>query len=272
MDIPYQIWYILPPLLIIVVMALMRFKPTNEADWAPDQKVLAFADINSNLVTIHNVRNFKYKSQKDYTPLYYDKTYDINKIKSVDFAFVPFSRFKFLAHTFLTFGFEDGSYVAISVEIRKKIGQEFSALISLFNQYELMYVIADENDVIKLRTNYRKNEPTYLYPMKINKGQMQKLFLSMIKRANKLKDQPEFYNLFNNTCTTNPADHIREIAPEQFRLSYKVFLPGYSAQLTYESGLIDTDLPFEKARAKFLINEKGQANPDENSFSRKIRE
>ncbi len=271
MDIPYQIWYMLPPLLIIVVMLLMRFKPTNEAAWAPDQKVLAFADINGALVTVHNVRNFKYKSQKDYTPLYYDKTYDINQIKSVDFAFVPFSRFKFLAHTFLTFGFEDGSYVAVSVEIRKKVGQEFSALISLFNQYELMYVVADENDVIKLRTNYR-NEPTYLYPMKINKEQQQKLFLSMIKRTNKLKNQPEFYNLFTNTCTTNPADHIHEIAPDQFQRNYKVFLPGYSAYHVFDSGLIDTDLTFEKAREKFFINEKGQANPDNNSFSRKIRE
>ena len=262
-------------LVILLFLAAIFFwlkkKPTNDANWAADQKVLPFADITDDQIKIHNIRNIAYKTETDYTSTYYDKTFSISKIKSVDFVFVPYSKFKFLAHTFLTFGFDNGSYLAISVEIRKKVGQDFSAIKSLFKQYELTYVVADENDVIKLRTNYR-HEPVYLYPIRAPKEQIEKMFLSMIKRVNSFKVKPEFYSLFNNTCTTNIANHIDEITKHKFPLNLKVLLPGYSEQLAYELGIIDTDLPFEKIRTKFYINDKAIANPASESFSKTIRE
>ncbi len=147
---------------------LLFIKPSNNRDWADDQKVLAYAEINKNLVTIHNIRNFDYESTTKYTPHYYDKTFDLEKIKSVDFILEPFSEFAGAAHTFLSFGFENDEYLAISIEIRKEKGEEFSATKGLFNKYEIMYVVADERDAIKLRSNYRKDK-VYIYPAKTTK-------------------------------------------------------------------------------------------------------
>ncbi len=262
--------YIVALIAIIVIYRLIRKKPTNNANWAPDQKILAYADIIGSKVNIHNIRNFKYNTETDYVADYYDKSVDIGNIKTLDFVFVPYSKFKILAHTFLTFGFEDGSHIAISVEIRKKIGQNFSSFKSLFKQYELMYVVADENDVIKLRTNYR-HEPVHLYPMNATKEQIQKMFLSMLERANQLKDKPEFYNPFTNTCTTNIANHIRKITPQGFPFSFKVILPGYSEELAYDLGIINTNLPYADTRRKFFINDKAIKSPDALNFSVKIR-
>ena len=266
----FIIKYLIALVAVIVIYRLIRKKPTNNANWAPDQKILAYADIIGNKINIHNIRNFKYKTEADYIADYYDKTVDIGNIKSLDFVFVPYSKFKILAHTFLTFGFEDGTHIAISVEIRKKIGQNFSSLKSLFKQYELMYVIADENDVIKLRTNYR-HEPVHLYPMKVTKEQIQKMFLSMLTRANGLKEKPEFYNPFTNTCTTNIAKHIREITPQGFPFSFKVILPGYSEELAYDLGIINTNLPYADTHRKFFINDKATKGHDTLHFSVKIR-
>jgi len=260
-------------LVVVAIYLWWRKRPTNDANWSLDQKILAYADFDNNnaigKVTVHNIRNITYRSETDYTPAYYDKTFDISKINSVDFVFVPYSKFKSLAHTFLTFGFEDGSHIAISVEIRKKVGQNFSALKSLFKQYELTYVVADENDVIKLRTNYR-HEPVYLYPVKATKEQITKMFLSMLKRVNSFKEKPEFYSLFNNTCTTNIARHINEITQKKF-FSFKVLLPGYSERLAYELRMINTNLSFEEMHAKFYINDKAMSNPEPTNFSEKIR-
>ncbi len=265
-----QIGYLL--ILIAIVAGIiywLRIQPTNDANWEQDQKILAFADINKDFVTVHNIRNFKYKTEKEYTPAYYNKTFDVKTIKSVDFVFVPYSKRKILAHTFLTFGFNDGSYLSVSVEIRKKVGQEFSAINSLFKQYELMYVIADENDVIKLRTNIR-HEPVHLYPAKVNKEQVGKLFLGVLLRANELGAQPEFYSLFNNTCTTEIAKQVRQMAPEHIPFSYKVLFPGYTDRLAYDLGLINTELPFAEARKKYFINERAMEAGDA-EFSNKIR-
>lgn len=270
MDPSSLIWLIIILLAVIAIMLWLRIKPTNEANWSLDQKVLAHAEIKENCVTVYNIRNFHYNSEKDYVPRYYDKTFDLNKIKSVDFAFVPYSKLKFLAHTFLTFGFTDGSYVAVSVEVRKKVGQEFSVIKSLFKQYEIMFVVADENDVVKLRTNHR-NEPVHLYPIKTSKKGVQKLFLNILKRVNDLKEKPEFYSLFTNTCTTNLTRQVNEIVPGGIPASYKIFLPGYSAQLAHELGIVDTELSFQEAHAKFYINEKAKNNHEPEGFSQRIR-
>ncbi len=254
----------------ILVVAYFSVKPTNNADWALDQKVLPSAKISNDLVTIENVRNFKYTSVSDYSPAYYTRTYDMGKIKSVDYIVEPFGDFSGAAHTFLSFGFEGGEYVSISVEIRKKKGQSFSPLKGLLKQFELMYVVGDERDLVKLRTNYRKDD-VYVYPTKIDRAHARQLFLSMIERVNELHDSPEFYNTLTNTCTTNIVRHVNEISEIKVPLSYKVLMPGYSDQLAYDLGLLDTTLPFEKIRETFQINEKAEKYGDDPNFSRKIR-
>jgi hypothetical protein len=246
-------------------------RPTNTANWSLDQQILPSAKISNNLITIENIRNFSYTSESDYVPNYYTKTYDVSKIRSVDYIVEPFGDFSGAAHTFLSFGFEGDQYVAISVEIRKKKGQSFSPLLTFLKQYELMYVVADEQDVVKLRTNYRKDS-VYMYPTRIDQAHAKQLFLSMLRRVNELHDKPEFYNLFTNTCTTNIVKHVNEISEVKVPFSYRVLMPGFSDKLAYDLGLLDTTLPYEKIREKYQINEKAMRYGDDKDFSSKIRE
>ncbi len=257
--------------IFFVVVVYISVRPTNIDNWSPDQQVLQSAEINSNFVTVHNVRNFSYTSEDSYTPAYYDKTYDVSKIKSVDYIVEPFGDFSGAAHTFLSFGFDDNTYVAISVEIRKKKGQTFSPWLTFLKQYELMYVVADEQDVVKLRTNYRK-DIVYMYPTRIDQAHAQKLFLSMIQRVNELHDKPEFYNLLTNTCTTNIVSHVNEISETKVPFSYRVLMPGYSDKLAYDLGLLDTTLPYDKIRERYQINAKAMMYATSSDFSIKIRE
>ncbi len=262
-------------MLAIIICTLLvvwfSIRPSNDRNWSLDQAVLASAEINGNIIKIHNIRNFTYASTTSYTPAYYDKTFDLNKIKSVDYVVEPFSDWEGSAHTFVTFGFEGDEYVSISIEIRKEKGESFSALKGLFKRFEIMYVIADERDVIKLRTNFRKDQ-VYLYPIKTTKEKMQGLFLDMLAKANELKDKPEFYNTLTDTCTTNLAKHVNKITPKRIPFSFKVLFPGYSDRLVYDLGLIDTTLPFEQIRTKYRINDRAMQYANHPDFSVKIRE
>ena len=175
------------------------------------------------------------------------------------------------AHAFLSFGFENDEYVAVSIEIRKEKGETFSAYKGLLQQYELMYVLADERDVVKLRSNYRKDQ-VYVYPIRTSKEKARAVFVSMLERTNKLHEKPEFYNTFTNTCTTNIMRHANEISPGRIPFRLEVLFPANSDKLAYTLGLIDTDLSFEEARKKFNINERALKYADSPDFSVKIRQ
>lgn len=276
--IKWRKWLIYPAVVVVAGLFVFLFiihmfiKPTNNADWSLDQAVLSYAKIEGDTVTIYNIRNFRYASTTDYTPDYYDGVFDLNKIKAVYYIVEPFSGIPGSAHTFLSFEFEGDKFVAISVEIRKKKGQAYHPIKGLLNQYELMYVIADERDAIKLRTNYRK-DLVYVYPARTSKEKMRELFLDMIKRANYLKDNPEFYNTLTNTCTTNIVRHINAISPGSVPIfRWQIFFPRASDKLAYDLGLLDTDLSFEKAREKFFINDRAEKYADDPAFSVRIRQ
>lgn len=256
--------------LSVLIIVHFTTTPSNSRMWALDQTILPYAEINGSEVTLHNIRNFTYASTTIYTPHYYTKTFDLSKIKRVWYIVEPFSGFIGSAHTFLSFEFEGDTFVSISVEIRKELGETFSAWRGLFNQYELMYVVADERDVVKLRSNYRK-DLVYVYPVKTSKEKAEMLFMDMIERVNKLKDTPEFYNTLTNTCTTNIVRHVNTITENKIPLSYKIILPSYSDKLAFDLGLLDTDLSFEKARERFLVNSKAEAFASSTDFSVKIR-
>lgn len=246
-------------------------KPSNNRTWATDQAILPFADIKGDQIKVHNIRNFTYASTTSFTPGYYDRTFDLKKIKRVWYIVEPFSGFKGSAHTFLSFEFEDNQFVSISVEIRKEKGESFSAIKGLFNQYEIMYVIASEKDVVKLRSNYR-NDDVFIYPVKTTTEKARELFLDMITRANTLKEQPEFYNSILNNCTTNIAQHVNNITPHRVPwLSLELILPENSDALAYKLGLIDTTLPFKDAREYYHINKHAEQFANDPEFSVKIR-
>ena len=270
-----MLYFFLVVLAIIFIFFLILdlvTSPSNNRNWNNDQAVLPEAKIDGSQITIRNIRNFSYASTTEYTENYYDKTFDLDQIKKVWYVVEPFSGIPGSAHTFLSFEFDGDQCVSISVEIRKEKGESFHPLKGLLNQYELMYVIADERDVIKLRSNYRQ-DLVYVYPVNTTTEKARELFLSMISRANQLKDQPEFYHSITNTCTTNIVRHINEIAPDRISLfDLRVLLPANSDQLAYELGLLDTDLSFEDARQHFFINDRALKFSDDPNFSLRIRE
>ncbi|HTN77324.1 MAG TPA: DUF4105 domain-containing protein, partial [Pirellulaceae bacterium] len=206
--------------------------PSNHRDWLPYLGTLATADISGNEATIHNVRNCRYLSEDDYVLDYYDKSYDLSKLTSVDFIVVPFKEAPSLAHTMLSFGFQEQEFLAISVEARLEKGESYSPLKGATEQYELMYVIGDERDLIPLRTEHRDVD-VYVYRTKVVPEEARAMFVDMLERANKLARQPEFYDTFTNNCTTNIVDHINHLRPSLIAYTYQILLPGHSDRLAY---------------------------------------
>ncbi|MDP2593258.1 MAG: DUF4105 domain-containing protein [bacterium] len=255
---------------IIFELLLIAFvRPSNVRDWSNDLEILPYAEFDGDMVTVKNIRNFSYENVQNYTPNYYDKTFNLDEIKSVDFIVEPFSGLA--AHTFVAFGFEDGSYVDISIEVRREKGEFFNALKGLFRQFELVYVVADERDVLKLRTNYRKDD-VYLYPIKTTEEKMRQMFVEMLTRANGLRNNPEFYNTLTNNCTTNIVEHVNSITPKRIPLSYAVIFPKFSDELALDIGLIDEEGSIEEVRTRHNITELAQQYGDDPNFSGKIRE
>ncbi len=242
-----------------------------QSQWSPNQAVLPTADFSGNQVTIHNIRNTKYRSADDYTVRHYDKTFDLEKLDSVDFIVVPFDDVPGGAHTFLSFGFDGRDYVAVSVEVRRRAGEDFALAKSLMKPTELMYVVGDERDLIELRSIYWKSD-VYMYRAQASRAQMQQLFTSMMRRANKLSREPEDYNLITNNCTTNIVRHINEIAPSKVPYTYQVLFPAYSDQLAYQLKLIKVDENFQRTRQGARINDVAYVYRDSPDFSVKIRE
>lgn len=265
------ILWVIAVVVIAYVSLVIIVRPSNDRDWTVDQAVLPYAEINGNKVAVYNIRNFSYKTTTDYIPNYYDRTFDLDKIKNVYFIVEPFSGHAVgAAHTFLSFEFEDDKFVSISVEIRKEKGESFSASKGILRQYELTYVVADERDVVKLRSNYR-HDKVFVYPIKTTPEKMRAIFVNMLERANELKEKPEFYNTLVSNCTTNIAKHVNEITPGKVSWNITYLLPENADRYAYEVGLIDNALPFEETRAAHLINDLAEKYSDSPDFSLKIR-
>ena len=257
-------------LLIVLGVALLAMRrPSNDRDWTVDQAVLPYATMNGPLVTVRNIRNFRYTSTSQYTPAYYDKTFDLRKLDSAWFLVEPFGKGG-AAHTFVSFGFGDRDFLAISIEIRKEKGESVSALRGLLREYEIMYVIGDERDLVKLRTNYR-NDTVYLYPIRTTPERKVAMFVSMLERANALRARPEFYNTATNTCTTNLVRHVNMIVPNRIPFRPAVLLPANSDRLAYDLGLIDRGRAFEETRTAAQINDLARRYGDDPEFSVRIR-
>jgi hypothetical protein len=253
-----------------VILLLIVRTPSNDLVWAADQEILPFAEFDGDVIHVKNIRNFEYLSRDEYVQNYYDKTVLISDIESVDYIVEPLASVA-VAHTLLSFGLKDGSRIAISIEIRKEAGEEFSPIKGIFEEYEIMYVVVDERDALTLRAVHRDN-PVYIYPTVAPKEAVQQLFVNMLERATALRDTPEFYNTLTNTCATRIADHINEIIPSRVGWDYRILLPKDSDLLAYELGFIDNSIPLDELRETYLANERIKANVDDPNFSVVIRE
>ena len=243
---------------------------SNDRAWQADVAMLPSAKIEGDVITLRNVRSFTYRSESDYTPHWYDKTVDLRQLDSLDLIAVYWMG-DAIAHTILSFGFA-GEQIAISIETRKERGEVYSTLGGLFRRYDLYYVVADESDLIGLRTNYRDPpEDVYLYRVQAPEENIRRLFLQYLAKINELTVRPEFYNTATTNCTTNIVTHVEAIRP-QVPLSWKMLLSGYFPELVYERGSLDQSLPFEALRQQSYINERAHAADGAGDFSRRIRE
>jgi hypothetical protein len=247
-----------------------RLKPSNDRDWTPEQAKLAEAEFHGSQVAVHNIRNCRWRTLKDFTVGYYDKTFDLRKLRSVDFIVVPFNETPRLGHTMLSFGFDGDDYLAVSVEIRKERGETFSAIAGFFQQYELIYIVADEHDVIQRRVICDLSD-VYLYRSTATPRQAQDLFVDVMRRVNKLAKEPEFYDTLTNNCTTNIRNHVNHLKPNEIPYDYRVLLPGLSDKLAYDLGLIERHGSYEATRQQARVNYQAYLHRNDPDFSRVIR-
>ncbi len=252
---------------------MMRFRrqPSHARPWRPEQARLPHIVFDDRCVHIQHVRDFTFRSSDDFTPGYRDQTYHLDRLERVWLVLAPFRRnWRGPAHSFLSFGFSDSQYLSISVEARREMGQAYSLWKGALRQFEMIYVIGEERDLIGLRAALW-DTPVYLYPMRATPEQVHGVFLHMLRRAQALEQQPTFYNTFTNNCTTNILDAVNAIAPKPIPFGLKILLPGYSDALAHERGLIDTELSLEEARTRFQVNERAKAAMGLPDFSARIR-
>jgi hypothetical protein len=243
---------------------------SNTRDWQPDVAVLPSATLDGDRVTLHNMRNFVYRTATDFTPQYYDKTFDLQHLDSVDLISSYWAG-EAIAHLMVSFGFGEQDYVAISIETRKERTEDYSSIKGFFKQYELIYVVADERDVIRLRTTYRQpREEVYLYRTRIPPARARRLFLNYVREINQLVAQPVFYNTLTTNCTTNIVFHLRA-SGGVVRYNWKILLSGYAPVYAYESGGLDTSLSFAELKRLSHINARAQAADEAPDFSQRIR-
>ena len=251
---------------MILVWWLLKH-PSNDRNWQPDLALLPWSERRGNLVTIHNIRNCEYRSETDYTVRHYDSSFDLSDLKSVDLFVVHWGS-PYIAHTMLSFGFGTAGYLCISIEARKEVGEAYSSIKGFFRQYELTYVIADERDLVRLRTNYR-GEQVYLYRVNASPQLIREVFLDYLNEVNSLREHPQWYNALTGNCTTGIRLHTEPYSPS--RLDWRLIVNGYLDEMLYQKGLLDKSLPFPELKRRSLINQRAQELDSSADFSRLVR-
>jgi len=268
-------WRVLGVALVLFAAVLgwwSGLEPSNDRDWVAENARLAYATIDGNTVTVHNVRNFAYRSENDFTPAYYDKRLDLSRLEGVDVV-ASYWMGPSIAHVFISFAFAGGDPLAVSIETRKEKGEGYSTIKGFFRQYELYYVVADERDVIRLRTNYRKDPPeqVYVFRLKGTQEAARRVFMDYIESLNALKAQPEFYNSLTTNCTTTIWLHSL-VNPGHVPFSWKILASGHVPEFLYELGrLEDRGLPFAELQRLSMVNGRAQQADAAQDFSSRIR-
>ena len=196
-----------------------------------------------------DVRNCTYLDENSYVLNYEDRTYDLKDIQTLDFIICPFASSPSLAHTMMSFGFRNGQYLGVSVEARLEEGESFSAAGGAIRQFEIMYVVADERDLIQLRTAVRKSD-VYVYRCRVTPEEVRAMFVDVLKRANTLRKHPEFYDTLDNNCTTNIIAHFNRVRPGAIPWQPGSLLTGYADWEAYRLGLLVDYGSFEETRRR----------------------
>jgi hypothetical protein len=248
----------------------LTLKPSNDRPWQPDVAETAWAEINGDEVTVHNVRNCDYRTETDFTTHWETRTVRLSQITGMDLAIMYWGS-PWMAHPIVSFRFADTLPLCFSIETRKTIGQEYSAVRGLYRQYTLIYIVADERDSIRVRSKYRHGEDVYLYRTLASPAQARVRFLEYVAAINSLRDHPRWYNAITTNCTTN----IRAQRPTSQRVpwDWRMLVNGKADEMLYERHVIATGgLPFSELKQRSLINKRARSADKDPDFSRLIRD
>jgi hypothetical protein len=260
-------------LIIIIFIRYFNLKPSNDRVWVVDNKELAFVEFEGEEVTIKNIRDFNWRSTRDYDEKWIDRKFDMTKVSKIWFILEYFDpKKRQMAHTIMSFEFEDGTRITCSIEVRREIGEKYHPIKGLFRKYELIYVWATERDSIGVRGRCRKNSVTHLFEaIVLGEGNERNLLESYLKRTNKLYEKPEWYNTITNTCTTNIVRHVNEVYPGRVPKAVAIFLPGLSPKLLHKNNLVKINNNLEESLENSIIDNKALDWDEKVDFGDHIR-
>jgi hypothetical protein len=246
----------------------ISISPSHDREWRPEVAMMPRAIIDGDRVRFTGVRNFDYRSRDDFTVRHKEREVQLSHLTGLDF-FVSYWSEGLVGHTFLSFIFDNAPPLSISIETRPEVGEGFQPIASLFKQFELIYVVGDERDIVGVRTSHR-HETVYLYRLNTPADNARQLFLIYLARINELADRPEFYHLLSNSCTINIIRYANA-AGREGRFDIRHLFNGLIDSYLYHSGRVDTSVPFDELRRRSLINEAAQAADGAPDFSERIR-
>ncbi len=256
----------------LALLFWLGIPPRQDRDWRPEVSRLASAEVSGDKVVFRNVRNFGYRSLEDFTPRWETRELRLGNLRGVD-LFVTYWGSDWIAHPILSFDFGPDGRICFSIETRQEKGEGYSSIAGFYRQFELTYVVADERDVIRLRSNIREGpeglgEEVYLY--RFHTRRAREMFLEYVHAVNRLDQRPEWYHALTNNCTTAMRDwRVAEIRPP---LDWRMLANGYGDQLLYKMGLLEQSLPFDELKKRSFINPKARELGLEDDFSSRIRE
>lgn len=247
----------------------LTLKPLTDRKWQPDVARTASAEIHGDEMTFHNVRNCDYRSDTEFTPRWETRTVRLSKLTGIDMA-INYWGSPYMAHPIISFQFADAPPLCFSIEMRKEAGESYSALGGIYRQYELIYIVADERDAVRVRTNFRKGEDVYLYRLKITPEKARGRFLDYVTALNQLHAKPRWYNAVTTNCTTS----IRNQRDPAKRSSWdwRILVNGKADEMLYQRGALHTSgLAFADLKSRSRINVAASAADTAPDFSARIR-
>jgi hypothetical protein len=254
----------------VLLVHYMFIAPSNDRNWLADVAIMPEIDFEGDIAKVNNIRFFKYRSNTDYDIEYDNEKFDLRMITGTDLFISYWDGLQGIAHTFVSFRFADGKTLCVSVEVRREKEESYSTAKGFFKQFELIYVIGNERDIVKVRTNFRSEE-TFMYPMTLTREQSQAFCRSLLKGANDLNTNPKFYNTFGQNCTTTLIDHMNDIDGINIGFNQKLLLNGVSDHFAYEMGGINNDIPFALLKSSCYISDIAKKLGNDINFSKKIR-
>ena len=271
------------PVLIVGVLALsfliwltlrhLSLRPSNDRSWVNDNERVATAEFDGDVVTIRNVRDFHWRTTRDFDERWIDVKINLDKMSKIWFVLEYFDpKKRQMAHTIMGFETENGERIACSIEVRREKGERYHPLKGLFRQYELIYVWATERDVIGVRTRCRKKSVTHLFEaVVLGPGNERLMLESCLRRTNKLSEEPEWYNTITNTCTTNIVGHVNEVYPGRVPRAISILLPGLSPRLLHRNNLVKMTGTLEDTMEMSIIDERAASWDESSDFGDWIR-